>query len=96
VSSVYPLTTSLCLPFCPSPGDIGELDYSNLDEASKPNLRIVDRVANMTELYVCGDSVWVEQVMETRCSCVRYRVSSNISYEGSPSLISNKMLHTGK
>lgn len=63
------------LPFCLFLGDIGELDYSNLDEASKPNLRIVDRVANMTELYVRGDSVWVEQVMAIRLSCLRYRVS---------------------
>jgi hypothetical protein len=43
-------------------GDVGELDYSALDETNKPTLRIIDRVANMTELYVDGDSVWVEQV----------------------------------
>ena len=45
-----------------STGDVGELDYGALDETNKPTLRIIDRVANMTELYVDGDSVWVEQV----------------------------------
>jgi long-chain acyl-CoA synthetase len=42
-------------------GDVGELDYGKLDDDGNPTLRIIDRVANMTELYINGDSVWVEQ-----------------------------------
>lgn len=55
---------------------MGELDYSHLDEAGKPTLRIIDRVANMTELYVDGDSVWVEQV---HMHCLRNLPSFNLS-----------------
>jgi len=42
-------------------GDVGELNYSKLDETGRPTLKIVDRVTNMLELYVDGDSVWVEK-----------------------------------
>jgi long-chain acyl-CoA synthetase len=42
-------------------GDVGELDPLKIDERGQPTLRIVDRVSNMIELYVDGDSVWLEQ-----------------------------------
>ena len=40
---------------------MGELDYVNVDDDGRPTLRVLDRVSHMTELYVDGDSLWVEQ-----------------------------------
>lgn len=57
-------------------GDIGELDYDNVDESGNPTLAIIDRVSNSIELYVNGDSCWVdpsqlESIVSTKLSFIR-------------------------
>jgi hypothetical protein len=37
---------------------VGELDFDDCDEFGDAKLRIIDRVTNLLELYVNGDSVW--------------------------------------
>ena len=46
-----------------------------MDDDGRPTLRILDRVSNMTELYVDGDSLWVEQA---RLECEVYGRSSAV------------------
>lgn len=44
-------------------GDVGELNPAKTGPDGRPTLRIVDRVTGMLELYVDGDSKWLEQAL---------------------------------